>query len=330
MRFALLLILSGFCWPKICAQQLPQYAQYAQNHFLINPALAGLENYADARTGFRRQWAGVTGAPTTFYVTAHVPVGNDEFVIEPASTRFSYGRRRREPTLPDPHAGVGVTMVRDQAGPWTSLTANVAVAYHYPLNDEWQLSGGLSGGITQHSLDFDRIVLAQSQDPAVGQGKLNSTRPNLHAGVWLYSSQLYAGLSVQQLWPSRLRFRTDYDWQGKLIPHYFLTVGYRLALTEDWEFVPSFLLKKTGNTPLSVDLNLKMNHLNNVWVGLSYRHRDALVAWAGARVAQKMTVSYAYEYALSVLRPSTSGTHELTLGITLGNRDHYASPRYFW
>ena len=331
MRFVLLLIFGSFCWANTVAQQMPQYAQYPQNYFLINPAIAGLENYADVRTGFRRQWAGVEGAPTTFYVTAHVPVGNDEFVIEPASARFSYGRRRREPTLPDPHAGVGVSLIGDRAGAWSSLTANLAAAYHYPLNDEWQLSGGVGGGITQYTLDFDQIRLANPQDPAVAQGRINTLRPNLHAGVWLYSSQLYAGFSAQQLLAPKLGFRaTDYAWQGRLVPHYFLTVGCRLALVEDWEFVPSLLFKKVGNTPLSADLNLKFSHLNNFWVGLSYRHRDAFITWIGARMAQKLTLSYAYEYAISPLQSTTSGSHELTLGLTLGSRDHYASPRYFW
>jgi type IX secretion system PorP/SprF family membrane protein len=312
------------------AQQRPHYAQYAQNHFLINPALAGVESYADARTGFRRQWVGLQNTPTTFYLTAHVPVGNEDFVIEPASTRFSYGRRQHEPIQPDPHAGVGMMLVRDQAGPWSSLTANVAAAYHYPLNDDWQLSAGISGGVTQHTLDFEQITLTRPQDPAVGQGKANALHPDLHAGIWVYSSEWYGGISVQQLWPQKLRFRTDYDWQGKLVPHYFLTIGYRLPLFEEWEFVPSVLLKKATNAPASFDLNLKFSCLNNYWVAVAYRHRDALMTWAGVRLAQKLTVSYAYEYAISTLQNSTSGTHELTLGITLGNRHHYASPRYFW
>ena len=322
-----------FLWScaSLMAQQRPHYAQYVQNYFLLNPAIAGLENYADARTGFRQQWAGLEGAPTTFYLTAHVPIGNPDFEIEPASARFSRPRRRQQPVLPDSHGGIGLSLIRDQTGPWSRLTANVSVAYHYALNDEWQLSAGLSSGLTQHTLDFDQIHLAKPQDPAVGEGKLTALRPDLHAGLWLYSPQLYAGFSVQQLLASRLRFRpSDYDWQGSVVPHYFLTAGYRIELTEEWEVVPSFLLKKGGNLPILADFNLKVSYLNNFWGGLSYRHRDALVGWVGLRMAQQFTVGYAYEYVTSTLQTATSGTHELTLGLTLGNRNHYASPRYFW
>ena len=318
------------CTTTIWSQQLPHYSQYLQNHFLINPALAGIENYADARLGYRQQWAGLEDAPRTFYMTAHLPVGNPDFEVEPASPRFSIGRQSG-PTLPDAHGGAGLSLIRDQTGPWSRFSMSVSGAYHYPLGELWQLSAGLSGGITQHTLDFDRIRLANSQDPVVSVGKVNTLRPDLSAGLWIYSPEFFAGFSVQQLLGSKLNFRRgDYDWQGKAVPHYFLTAGYRLVIADDWDFTPSVLFKKAANAPLSWDLNLKFSYQNNLWFGASYRQKDAFWGWVGVRVAQKFTVSYTYEYVISSLQSATRGSHEIVLGLTLGNQRHYTSPRSFW
>ena len=60
------------------AQQRPQYTQYALNNFLTNPAVGGIESYADLRTSYRGQWAGIEGAPETFYVTFHGSIGNPD------------------------------------------------------------------------------------------------------------------------------------------------------------------------------------------------------------------------------------------------------------
>ncbi|MEZ4903041.1 MAG: type IX secretion system membrane protein PorP/SprF [Spirosomataceae bacterium] len=316
---------------KAVAQQLPQYAQYLQNHFLLNPALAGIESYADARLGYRQQWAGLDDAPRTFYLTAHLPIANPDFTIEPASPRFSFGRSPNNLTLPDAHGGMGFTILRDQTGPWSRFSLSASGAYHYPLGDAWQLSAGLSAGITQHTLDFDQIRLANAQDPVVSTGKVSAFRPDLQVGVWLYSPDFFGGFSVQQLWAAPLKFkRSDYDWQGKIVPHYLLTAGYRLSLTDDWDFVPSILFKKAVASPLSWDLNLKFNYQNDFWLGLSYRQQSALIGWVGVRVAQKMMVNYTYETTLSSLHFTTRGSHELSLGVSLGNRYHYSSPRSFW
>lgn len=56
------------------AQQQPHYTQYIMNPFIINPALAGIENYWDLRFSHRHQWVGMKGAPVTTYMTLQGPL----------------------------------------------------------------------------------------------------------------------------------------------------------------------------------------------------------------------------------------------------------------
>ena len=52
----------------VFAQQKPQYTQYVFNNYLLNPAVSGIENYTDAKVGYRSQWTGLDGAPVTSYI----------------------------------------------------------------------------------------------------------------------------------------------------------------------------------------------------------------------------------------------------------------------
>src|ERR1700712_607269 len=65
--------------PIAAAQQLPQYTQYVFNNYLLNPAVSGIENYTDAKLGYRSQWTGLNGAPVTSFLTINAPIG-DEFI----------------------------------------------------------------------------------------------------------------------------------------------------------------------------------------------------------------------------------------------------------
>ena len=56
------------------------------------------------------------------------------------------------------------------------------------------------------------------------------------------------------------------------------------------------------------------------WAGISYRNTDAIVGMLGMNINQKMKFGYSYDYSVSRFNRYSSGSHELFLGIMLGNR----------
>ncbi|MFZ4102883.1 MAG: type IX secretion system membrane protein PorP/SprF, partial [Sphingobacterium thalpophilum] len=71
--FLIFILISQFGF----AQQKPQYTQYVMNNFILNPAIAGIENYVDLKAGYRAQWQGLDGAPVTSYISIHAPIGKN-------------------------------------------------------------------------------------------------------------------------------------------------------------------------------------------------------------------------------------------------------------
>src|SRR5919112_1721208 len=67
------------------AQQRPHYTQYILNNFIINPAVAGIENYTDVKISHRHQWVGLDGAPVTTYLTIHGPLKKSDYERETAT-----------------------------------------------------------------------------------------------------------------------------------------------------------------------------------------------------------------------------------------------------
>src|SRR3954468_2947367 len=60
------------------SQAKPSYTQYILNNYILNPAVAGIENYTDIKLSYRNQWKGIPGAPVTAYFSIQGPIGKQD------------------------------------------------------------------------------------------------------------------------------------------------------------------------------------------------------------------------------------------------------------
>ena len=335
-----LLILIGFLWSGgLCAQQKPHYSQYMMNGYVLNPALSGIEDYIDIKTGYRNQWTGFGGEPTTFYLSGHGALNKpDRTSVGALPVRGRNGRRIPKSTynqyqVVPGHHGVGAMLISDKTGPTARTSFALSYAYHLPLNNGMKLSLGASGGLTQHTLDFDKITLANPNDQVVQQGKVNTTQPDVNIGAWLYTRNWYVGAAANQIVSKKLNYQADltkYSWLGTLYTHYFVTAGYRAELSEDWSFAPSLMVKYVRPTPISFDVNAKMFFRDRFWMGASYRHKDAVVGMIGLNVSYLVNIGYSYDYVLSNINTVAKGSHEVVVGIMLNNKQRILCPTHMW
>jgi len=328
----------------LAAQQRPHYTQYILNNYILNPALSGIENYTDLKVSARDQWVGLNGAPRTAYLTIHGPIGKTDY--KTTATSFSVpgdnprGKAYWENyTAPDPHHGVGFTMINDKTGSFNRFTAYGTYAYHLGLSPTTNLAAGFSAGITRVSIDRSKNDFGggDPSDPAVANinGEINKIKPDIGFGLWLYSSNYFIGLSGQQIIPQNLTFADDAAviTSGRLIPHVFLTGGYRFLMSEDVNAVPSLMVKYirgSSNNDFQVEANLKLQYRDRLWIGGSYRHQDGFAAMAGINVGNTFNVGYAYDFTTTQLNTVSRGTHEIVLGFLIGNRYSEACPGCNW
>jgi type IX secretion system PorP/SprF family membrane protein len=339
-------IINCFCFLMLgcaCAQQQPYYTQYILNNFILNPALAGIENYWDCKVSYRNQWVGLDGAPTTLYLTIHTPLGNKEYDHETPTTvpdlqAKNLGAKQflMEYTAPPVHSGVGFTILNDKTGPLSRIAAYGSYAYHVPVGVKTTLSFGLSLGVQEVNVDVNAVNFGQANpiDPAaLGSGYLNKLEPDVNAGLWLSNKSYFLGLSAQQIVPVPINSsdgtRTSNGvtlLKGKLIPHTFLTAGYKILASDDINILPSVMIRYVQPLPIGFDVNAKIQYQDLLWLGFSYRYRQGYAAMLGVTISSTVNLGYSYDYTTTQLNTVSSGTHEIVLGFLWRrkNNDSYS------
>lgn len=339
----IILILAGCISSTLVnAQAKPFYTQYILNNYILNPAVTGIENYTDIKISNRNQWTGINGAPVTSYLSIHAPISKED--LRTSATSFEIpgndprGKRLwQEYTAPDAHHGIGFTAMNDKAGYINRWTINGTYAYHIPMSVKTTLSVGFTGGITSVNLDRSKIEWANldPNDPAIGisTGELKKIKPEIGAGLWFYSARYFLGVSVLNIIPGKAQFVTNDKYGTFYTPNYFLSAGYRFSLTDDVMAMPSVMVQYWQPQLAGLHTNLKLQYLDKVWVGGSYRFSDLISgysAMAGINVSNTFNISYAYENATtSRLRTYTKNTHEIMIGFIIGNKYSQACPKCY-
>lgn len=317
------------------AQQRPQYTQYVFNNYLLNPALSGIENYTDVKLGYRSQWTGLEGAPVTSYFSVNAPIGN-RFLqgdatafpagggLNPSSRSYTQNYMAAEP-----HHGVGLMVVSDKTGPITQTNIDATYAYHLGLTETLNLAIGVSAGVSHNIIDKSKLTYVDQNDPTINSIAGAQWKPDLGVGVWAYSSNYFFGASVQQILPQNLYVTTSTTAvQNKTVPHYFVTGGVKLFVSDDITLMPSALLKFIAPVPVTFDVNMKMSFKDRFWIGGSYRRNDSYAALVGFNLSSLINVGYSYDFTTSALNTVSHGSHEIVLGILLNNRYKVTCPQH--
>ncbi|MDX5437319.1 MAG: type IX secretion system membrane protein PorP/SprF, partial [Pontibacter sp.] len=300
------------------AQQRPQHSQYMVNNFLLNPALSGIEDYADIRVSTRQQWVGLDGAPVTYYATAHMPLNKGA-----ASTKYAKALA---------HHGAGIIFHTDKTGPLRRTGLSGTYAYHLPLTRTINASAGVAAGVIRNSINSADLQFTNPSDPLVGGGAINQNVLDLTLGFWVYSRNFSVGISGAQLLKNAGTFRSSENNNVALDlqRHYFVTGSYRLSPFESIDIIPSVMLKLADPSPLAMDFNLRALYDERFWVGASYRHDDALVGMVGVYVSPLLDISYSYDATTSNLNRVSAGTHEVVVGFKLLNDRRIICPQWVW
>jgi type IX secretion system PorP/SprF family membrane protein len=315
------------------AQQLPQSSLFSLNPFLVNPALSGANDYTDVRLSYRRQWLGLDDAPSTAALTAHMPVGDSQKAIHGVRSP-RYARNQGYKSVAPAGTwrwGGGLQFLSDQTGPTARNMALVTGAAHLSLPNQWLVSAGAGVGVLQYSLRYDRIQTANPSDPLLSSGNVSLVRPLVSAGLLLRRQNFLAGASVLAPNSPRLAFETtNGTFSNRIVPHYYLTTSYRIELNEDVAVLPQVWMKAVRNAPLSFDTQLRLQYTDRLWAGVQYRQGESLGAQLGMALSDFLSVGYAYEYPVSLMRLTTTGSHELMLAFRFNNRGFVYNPPMGW
>lgn len=306
------------------AQQEQQYSQYMINQFVLNPAIAGTEDFIDINLGYRKQWTGLDGSPLTYYVSAHGTLGKKTHQFH---HRGEHGTWH----------GIGFQAFNDITGPLKRNSFLGSYAFNLPLSKKTRLSMGTFIGFKQLSTNHNYWEnIKDNQDGLFATDLKSGLQPDVHFGGVVYNPNYFINVAVFQLLGNKINFHHSTHFsdgergQGSLNRHVFMSGGIKMYTGPDLSFTPSIMFKYVATAPLSVDLNVKATYKNMYWAGVSHRMLEAVNVFVGMEIHRQLDVSYAFEWSLTKLKSYNNGTHEIIVGLRLIHPKLIECPSKFW
>ena len=291
--YTLLIIAPGI----LIGQQVPLYNHNFMNPYIVNPAYVGKDTITDVFLLYRNQWAGITGAPETQLITI-------------------------EGSLLGNKLGIGGKFYNDISNIYGRTGGYMSYSYKVPLDSIHQLRFGMSIGVVQNRIHFDRI---QAQSPTestiLEQGQSQTKLDGSFGLVYSYNDKIEVGFSSLQLFSSQYNYvnqATQKESNFKLLRHYYVTTSYKYQTNHiDWLIKPFAMLRSTQSLPFQWDVGIQTFWKQKYWLTALYRHNNGVTAALGGNLNKRIQVGYSYDIALGGLNKHTGGTHEIVMNISL-------------
>jgi type IX secretion system PorP/SprF family membrane protein len=290
------------------AQQDPMYTHYMYNTQVINPAYAGSREALTVTGLMRSQWMNFPGRPVTQTLTLHTPLITHNF-------------------------GLGISVSNDVAAETKIANGQLDFAFRFFTGKRSQLALGLKGTLTRFSENLDQLDRRSPGDPAFAANIRSRLLPNIGTGLYFKHDRYYAGVSVPELFESRLQENVvNGSIAGLKQRHYYGIFGALFDLKNHIQLKPSAMVKYTANAPIQIDLTGCLIFRDKLNTGLMYRHREAAGLLLGFNFTEQLMVGYSYDWSFANRTARfNAGSHEFMLRYDfLFRHSHGArSSRYF-
>ncbi len=301
-RIAILIAVAVVSTTSVLAQQVPMYSYYYYNKFIYNPAMAGVQDYAQIYLINRNQWNKIPDAPISRALTMDGPL------------------RKK-------NIGVGMSLYRDEAGAFNITGGQAAYRYGLKFNEEQTLSFGLALGFLDNRIDFRELIAKDQLDPVLMNSYQNSTGFDANIGVNYSFNELNVGMSVPQIIGNDLAYDAianpqEGDVTFNLSRHVIFNANYDWDISGDntWFLEPTAIVRLTPGAPFQWDINAMFSYQHKYWVGVMYRSMYAMTFSGGMRLANQFVAGYAYDMVVNSQRTYLKGAHEFILGYQFNGR----------
>ncbi len=273
----------------VLSQQDPLSSHYMFNTLTYNPGVAGTSGMICATALNRQQWVGFKGAPATTVFNISAPIA--PFKVK---------------------SGVGLLVESDNIG--FDKDINLSASYSYLMElGTGKLGIGLSLGMINKILSPHWSIptgdshTPESGDPLIPVNKESYVAFDAGLGVFYKTDKYYGGFSITHLNQPKIKFSKGTPYISR---HFYLTAGYVLQMSNpSLELLPSIFAFSDGKVAQFTITSL-IRYNKKVWGGVSYRVGDALIGMVGFELFNGIRLGYAYDFTLSDVRKSSSGSHE--------------------
>lgn len=299
-KFFGLLVAATLLASGAMAQQSLVYNSYYLNPFLYNPSFIAPTGYSELYLNYRKQWAGIEGAPTTYTMNLHLPL--------------SY------------KAGVAFSAYQDQAGLLKTTSGMVSFGYQIYLGtritDIHKISFGLSAGVTNSRIDAGKAN--DFTDPVLGN---NTSSMDGQVGIHYRYNGLKIGFAIPRMFDTKVASEQSFNKSGiSQLNTTITSVAYEIRLNERFSLEPIATYRTYENLDSHFEGVAAFRASDIGWIGGGYRQNYGGFGFLGFTIKDKLKFGYAYEFATDQTDKIGQGSHEVQLSLRLG-RKQFARPQ---
>ncbi len=296
--------------------QDPQFSQFYSSPLYMGPSFAGLGDGGRIIINYRDQWPQINGTYITYAISG-------DYYID----RYN--------------SGVGILVMRDDAGNGLFNITNLGLnySYNFNINRDWQIRPGLQAYYYMKEIHYDKlrfgdeILRGSESGSSLELSRLQLADPTRHfdftGSVLAYSESLWLGITVDHLMyfseilaresdyvPVRLSIYGGgkYDITGRTRKRYEenITGAFNLLIQDKYRYL---------------DLGAYYTKEPIVF-GLWYRgvnifpdnpNAGAITMLLGLKL-KSVSVGYSYDFTTSSLITRTGGAHEISLIYTFDDK----------
>ena len=194
------------------------------------------------------------------------------------------------------------------------------------LTEELKLSMALAAGLLQFKIDGTRINMLDVIDPAFQNSVYTDRIPDATFGAYLYSKNYFFGLSAQQLLNNKMLLYSNDDGLNRVKNHFFAYGGYNYEINSDFSLEPSLLLKVMSPVPMQLDITVKSAYKKMVYLGATFRTKDAIGLMIGYNYQNQLYFGYSYDMSITGIKNYNSGTHEFMVAARFNKIKNFDKP----
>lgn len=302
---SLMLFLTSGATFHVYAQSDLILTQYWTVPTLYNPADAGNTDMLRIRGAGRLQWVGMSDAPKSFAAAADMP--------------FKISGNR---------IGAGILVKQDTRGLLSGLLAGAQVNYRFNMK-QGSLGIGLQAAYYHGKFKGSEVQLPEENDnpettlPALPTQDVAGKTIDFSIGAAYSSKIFHAGVSILHLTAPTVKMTkeksesTDSQLYETHLPRtlYFETDG-NIELQNSLFILQPSLIAATDFDFWTAEATMRAIYKSFLSLGIGYRWKDAVTFMIGAEY-KNFFLGYAYDYPVSAVSRSSSGSHEIVAGYSL-------------
>lgn len=298
----LLVFLFFSCWHVVAAQNTSNFTQFFINPYTLNPSFAGVDGQRALFLGYRKQWSGFPGSPTTMNLSYHAPL----------------------------KAGlnIGVNVHNNSKSVLQNSGLLASFAYELKLGEQKHLRFGLSAGVSSNSVDLDAVG-DPGNDPALQNILENNTSLLGNAGVSLHVKTLHIGAALPHLFSPQYIVDENFSF-SEVAPFQSIIVhaSNRFYLAHDKHiFEPYAVYRLNAGLPGQWEAAAVLHLNHTVWIGGSYRQDFGISGVGGIKLDNRLAVGASYSLKNTGLNELNSPSFEAQLSFLMGPKNKKADKK---